>query len=178
MQDRMSVKNTKQAGFTIVELLIVIVVIGILAAITIVAYTGIQNSAHDAAVRSDLTNIAKKQEIFKIENPDGRYAYGNTGPLSYEALDVKISRDAYRVGDPDVQYNLLNCMVGFGTNYALLAVSKSGKRFYISPDSGGVQEYTGSTNWLSTASCTSVLPGSGANGAGYGNGVWRDWAME
>ena len=37
-------------GFTIVELLIVIVVIAILAAITIVAYTGIQNRAYDTAV--------------------------------------------------------------------------------------------------------------------------------
>ena len=37
-------KKTK-SGFTIVELLIVIVVIGILAAITIVAYNGIQSRA-------------------------------------------------------------------------------------------------------------------------------------
>lgn len=46
-------------GFTIVELLIVIVVIGILAAIVIVAYSGIQKSASGAAVRSDLGNAAK-----------------------------------------------------------------------------------------------------------------------
>ena len=38
-------KHKQQHGFTIVELLIVIVVIGILAAITIVAYNGIQNRA-------------------------------------------------------------------------------------------------------------------------------------
>lgn len=40
----------KQRGFTIVELLIVIVVIGILAAITIVAYNGIQQRAKNAQV--------------------------------------------------------------------------------------------------------------------------------
>jgi prepilin-type N-terminal cleavage/methylation domain-containing protein len=39
----------KQTGFTIVELLIVIVVIGILAAITIVAFNGIQARANNAA---------------------------------------------------------------------------------------------------------------------------------
>jgi len=47
-------------GFTIVELLVVIVVIGILAAITIVSYTGISAKANIAAVSSDLSN-AKKQ---------------------------------------------------------------------------------------------------------------------
>lgn len=42
-------RGQKQTGFTIVELLIVIVVIGILAAITIVAYNGIQERARMAA---------------------------------------------------------------------------------------------------------------------------------
>ena len=42
----------KQSGFTIVELLIVIVVIGILAAITIVAFNGVQARANDARVKS------------------------------------------------------------------------------------------------------------------------------
>ena len=45
-------------GFTIVELLIVIVVIAILAAITIVSYNGIRGRAEAAAISSDLRNIA------------------------------------------------------------------------------------------------------------------------
>lgn len=45
----MRVSNKQQTGFTIVELLIVIVVIGILAAITIVAYNGIQTRANNTA---------------------------------------------------------------------------------------------------------------------------------
>lgn len=49
----------KQKGFTIVELLIVIVVIGILAAITIVAYNGIQTRAKDATRLSDIQSINK-----------------------------------------------------------------------------------------------------------------------
>lgn len=51
--------HRKQTGFTIVELLIVIVVIGILAAITIVAYNGVQQRAKVATVTSDLTNSSK-----------------------------------------------------------------------------------------------------------------------
>lgn len=46
-------------GFTIVELLIVIVVIGILAAITVVAYNGIQTRAKVAQTTSELAAINK-----------------------------------------------------------------------------------------------------------------------
>jgi general secretion pathway protein G len=53
------VRSNKQTGFTIVELLIVIVVIGILAAITIVAYNGIQQKARAATAQSDAANVAQ-----------------------------------------------------------------------------------------------------------------------
>ena len=53
-----------QKGFTIVELLIVIVVIGILAAITIVAYNGIQNRAYTTAGQSLAGSVAKKLEAY------------------------------------------------------------------------------------------------------------------
>lgn len=43
--------RARRGGFTIVELLIVIVVIGILAAISIVAYNGIQNRSNDTVIK-------------------------------------------------------------------------------------------------------------------------------
>lgn len=62
------------SGFTIVELLIVIVVIGILAAITIVAYNGIQNRAKASSATTTAGSIAKKAEIYNAdENSVGGY---------------------------------------------------------------------------------------------------------
>lgn len=50
-------------GFTIVELLIVIVVIAILATITIVAYNGVVGRAKSVAVTNSLRNAAEQMEI-------------------------------------------------------------------------------------------------------------------
>jgi len=61
------IENNKH-GFTIVELLVVIVVIGILAAITIVAYTGISQKAIASSLQSDLTQASKQLEMFYIDN--------------------------------------------------------------------------------------------------------------
>lgn len=58
----------KQKGFTIVELLVVIVVIGILAAITTVAYNGIQTRGRDAARASAVKSIQTAIELYKADN--------------------------------------------------------------------------------------------------------------
>lgn len=51
-------------GFTIVELLIVVVIIAILAAITIIAYTGLQARANNSAADTLVNNVAKKMHAY------------------------------------------------------------------------------------------------------------------
>jgi len=57
----------KKRGFTIVELLVVIVVIGILAAITIVSYTGLSNKATVASLQSDLAGASTQIKMYQAE---------------------------------------------------------------------------------------------------------------
>ncbi len=56
------------SGFTIVELLIVIVVIAILAAISVVAYTGVQNRAAQTTILSEVSQWKKLFEAYKAVN--------------------------------------------------------------------------------------------------------------
>ena len=57
-----------QSAFTIVELLVIIVIIGILAAITVVSYTGISNQATVASLQLDLASAAKQLKLFQVDN--------------------------------------------------------------------------------------------------------------
>jgi len=61
-------KKPSAAGFTIVELLVVVVIIGILAAITVVSYTGISNKAIIASLKSDLSGASKQLKMFNVDN--------------------------------------------------------------------------------------------------------------
>lgn len=71
------INTNSRSGFTIVELLIVIVVIAILAAITIVAYNGIQSRAKTSSAQSAAVNLDKKIETYNALNSQ----YPNTADV-------------------------------------------------------------------------------------------------
>ena len=67
-------RDTK--GFTLIELVIVVVIIGILAAIAIPKFSATREKAYFAAMKSDLKNLASQQEIYYAD------AYSYTNVLS------------------------------------------------------------------------------------------------
>lgn len=164
----------ERAGFTIVELLIVVVVIAILAAVSIVAYTNIQNRTYDSAVQSDLRNAG--QQILSYQVTQGVLP---STSAHYASLGLKSTRTAYGNGYNSNNYNFAYCRdtVTAG-QFAIIAASKSGN-VYVFKD-GAVKQGVGPMG--------SMVPMCTANGLDnahnvatnwfFGSGSWQAWMSE
>ncbi|MCP3905016.1 MAG: prepilin-type N-terminal cleavage/methylation domain-containing protein [Planctomycetes bacterium] len=79
-------KGTQRA-FTLIEILIVVVILGILAAIVIPQFTDASTEAMESSVRAQLQTIRGQIELFKVQNPastaydDGSAVADFWGPL-------------------------------------------------------------------------------------------------
>jgi prepilin-type N-terminal cleavage/methylation domain-containing protein len=103
-----------RSGFTIVELLIVIVVIGILASITIIAFTNIRARAQLATAQSELSMLGKKSSLFNAD----RSRYPNSNPeWSIVFKDANMFENT-RNGD---NKSFILCFTADGSSYALIA---------------------------------------------------------
>jgi prepilin-type N-terminal cleavage/methylation domain-containing protein len=96
----------KRMGFTIVELLIVVAVIGILAAITTIAYSGIQDKARATALIDGIKNIEDSFRLLAVEQKTTTWWNDNsfTG-IDNPTLDEVIANSNlknYLASTPDV----------------------------------------------------------------------------
>lgn len=165
-------------GFTIVELLIVIVVIGVLAAVTIIAYNGIQNRASDSSIKADLKNIGQTLTIASLDT--STYPNDETG-LSTKGLKLSKSPYGSHLVSGGMSYNVLYCSTVTGyspSKFAIIAASKSGNVFAFSD--GQVVTYP-TASWTGGwgTMCPAILGVTAGNSATgiwlYENSIWKIW---
>ena len=60
--------RNRGAGFTLVELMVVVAILGVLAAIAIPTFTSRQGKAYDARVMQDARNVATAEEAYYTDN--------------------------------------------------------------------------------------------------------------
>ncbi len=119
-----NIKNTrnKNSGFTIVELLIVIVIIGILAALVIVAYNGIQNRARTTKAQTNAAVVQKKAEAYNADDTLGNGTYpttaaqmtGATGTASLAGTGIVVGFAAPTSANGQTTVQLFTCDSGQG----------------------------------------------------------------
>jgi general secretion pathway protein G len=82
----------RNTGFTLVEILIVVIILGILAAIVIPQFTEASTDAREAALRSDLQTVRAQIELYRVQH--GNYpGYTNTaGTLSAFSAALFVSQ--------------------------------------------------------------------------------------
>lgn len=90
----MTLRTSSFRGFTIVELLIVIVVIGILSAISVVAFNGIQKRAELARLTSGIQSYSKSMEAYYVVNG----AYPSFGKGCLGVASDYTAKDGFTAG--------------------------------------------------------------------------------
>jgi len=168
-------KRRFATGFTIVEIVIVIAIIGILVTITSVGYNAVVKNAQDASVRGDLQKL---DDAFKQFALDSKGSFPDSA-IELSSLGLKLTKGSYMTTN---KANIYVCTNPTNDEYAVVAMSKSGKRYMVKSEKG-ISEYTGAVTWNATtvnlaATCAAIdATYAGINGdvTGLVGTGWLAW---
>ncbi len=152
-------------GFTIVELLIVIVVIAILAGITVAVFNGITERSKVASIKSDLSANAVRINAYIADY--GRY------PIYWDIESAESRQRGYMIKASNSSYynSYVYCTMGTGgvTNEVVLALRTPQARYYATStaqrEPRDITAAAAGTSGSGMCQHGSVIPGSSLYGA-------------
>ena len=112
----------RQKGFSLVELIIVVAIIGILAAIAIPAYLGAQSRTLMKSAREEASTLASAMEGFYQEHN----RYGDDGTIEGRD-DLANAYPAYRPSN-DIMFNMSLTIANNGQTFTITATPMAGGR--------------------------------------------------
>ena len=133
-------------GFTLIELMVVVMIIAVLIAIAIPSFLGFRKSAQDRAAQSDLRNVLLAEKAYWLENGD--YTQTGTDITAFEPNAVINADESLGV------YIDLNAVST--ETVCMVRASDSGNTFSIW-ESSTLGTYYGATD-LSAADCPAAAP--------------------
>lgn len=111
-----SLRTNREGGFTLIELMIVIAIIGILAAIAIPQFSSYRKRSYDARAQADLRNAATAQEAYyiawdKYADDDSKLEGEDYGFFKDEEVSLNVSGDSFaytmRAWHPSGNYSFI-----------------------------------------------------------------------
>jgi type IV pilus assembly protein PilA len=139
-------------GFTLIELMVVVMIIAVLIAIAIPSFLGFRKSAQDRSAQSEIRNVLLSEKAFWLEDGDYTETAGDITALEPNAT---IAADPANGVYLDLNGTDVVCIV---------RESESGNVFAIW-ESATAGTFYGATD-LSAAACPAAAPG------GYTQGGW------
>jgi len=176
------IKGWGKQGFTVVEILIVVVVIGILATIVLVAYNGVRESGYDRGTQADINALADQIDLKTLDDqstpPGGAVSSSTSGASTFPGVTFKSNKSVYATNVTNLYY--CTGTIGGIQRYAIVGQSKTGKVYAYQSESGLKEyDYTLTTAFTGgPALCVSLgfsAPYTWSFGLNGTNGAWASW---